>query len=98
MSNVTPPGPAGADRLTVNVKLVEPASPSLSETSLMVRFTPATALGVSEQSSTARPSSAPVASVSLQRIQTVAPLAMDNEEIVDDIAVLSAAALPFFAP
>src|SRR5581483_11897389 len=31
-------GPAGAERLTVKVKLVVPALPSLSETSLIVRF------------------------------------------------------------
>src|SRR5690349_12985168 len=38
MSKVTPPGPAGADRLTVKVKLVVPAFPSFSETSLIVRL------------------------------------------------------------
>ncbi len=38
MSNVTPPGPAGAERLTVNVKVVVPASPSARETSSMERF------------------------------------------------------------
>src|SRR5689334_17040446 len=99
MSNVTPPGPAGADRLTVKVKLAVPALPSLSDTSLIVRLGRTTApLGVSEKSSTARPSSAPVASVSFQRIQNVEPLAMLSEEIVLDSAVRSAAALPFFAP
>ena len=38
MSKVTPPAGAGADRLTVKVKVVVPALPSLSETSLIVRF------------------------------------------------------------
>src|SRR6185436_19512719 len=57
-----------------------------------------TELGVREKSSTARPSSAPVASASFQRIQNVAPLAMLSEEIVEESAVRSAAALPFFAP
>ena len=36
MSKVTPPGPAGVLRLTVNVALVVPALPSASVTSLMV--------------------------------------------------------------
>src|SRR3954466_3854374 len=98
MSKVTPPGPAGADRLTGKVKRVVPALPSLSETSLTVRLTGATALGVREKSSTARPSSAPVASVSFQRIQKVAPVAMLKDETVDERAVRSAAALPFLAP
>ena len=56
------------------------------------------ACGVSEKSSTARPSSAPVASVSVQRIQNVAPFAMLKPVTVDESAVRSAAALPFFAP
>src|SRR5436305_1453048 len=98
MSNVTPPGPAGAERLTVKVKEVVPALPSFRETSLIVRLTGGTALGVREKSSTARPSSAPVASVSFQRIQKVAPLGMLKEEIVEESAVRSAAALPFLAP
>ena len=34
MSNVTPPAPAGAERLTVKVKVVVPALPSFCETSL----------------------------------------------------------------
>src|SRR4051794_31569802 len=54
--------------------------------------------GVSEKSSTARPSSAPVASWSFQRIQKVAPLGMLSELIVLERAVRSAAALPFLAP
>src|SRR3978361_1530593 len=98
MSKVTPPGPAGAERLTVKVKLVVPAFPSLSETSLTVRLTGGTAFGVREKSSTARPSSAPVASTSVQRIQKVAPLGVLKLEIVDERAVRSAAALPFLAP
>src|SRR5690242_14079088 len=38
MSNVTPPGPAGAERLTVKTKLVVPALPSFRETSFTVRL------------------------------------------------------------
>src|SRR4051812_38357113 len=38
MSKVTPPAPAGAERLTVKVKLVVPAFPSFKETSLIVRL------------------------------------------------------------
>jgi len=53
-----------------------------------------TALGVSEKSSTASPSSAPDASVSFQRIQKVAPLATLRLLMVDDSAVRLAAALP----
>src|SRR3954465_5768460 len=99
MSKVTPPGPAGAERLPVKVKLVVPAFPSFKGTSLIVRLgRTTTPLGVSERSSTARPSSAPVASVSFQRIQKVAPLGIDRAEIVDESAVRSAAALPFLAP
>src|SRR5438045_3732628 len=98
MSKVTPPAGAGAERLTVKVKLVVPASPSLSETSLLDRFTGGTACGVREKSCTARPSSAPVASVSFQRIQKVAPLAIESELKVVESAVRSAAALPFLAP
>ena len=36
MSKVTPPAPAGADRLTVKVNAVVPALPSLTDTSLML--------------------------------------------------------------
>ena len=86
MSKVTPPGPAGAERLTVKVKVVVPALPSFSETSLIVRLgSAATALGVSEKSSTARPSSAPVASISFQRIKKVAPLGMLRPVIVEEM-------------
>src|SRR5689334_17912490 len=98
MSKVTPPAPVGAERLTVKVKLVVPAFPSFKETSLIVRLGRTTEAGVSEKSSTARPSSAPLASVSFQRIQKVAPLAMLKDETVDESAVRSAAALPFLAP
>ena len=38
ISKLTPPGPAGALRLTVNVALLVPALPSLSETSLIVKL------------------------------------------------------------
>ena len=100
MSKVTPPRAGGRERLTVKVKLVVPALPSFSETSLTVRLGGGHgAFGVSEKSSTARPSSAPVASMSVQRIQKVAPLAMlKRRRSVDESAVRSPAALPFFAP
>ena len=54
--------------------------------------------GVKLKSSTASPSSAPEESVSVQRIQKVAPFAMLSPVIVLLIAVRSAAAFPFFAP
>src|SRR5436305_12328438 len=54
--------------------------------------------GVSEKSSTARPSSAPVASVSVQRMKKEAPFGIVRPVIVVERAVRSAAALPFFAP
>src|SRR3954449_9360343 len=98
MSKVTPPGPAGAERLTVKVKLVVPALPSFRETSLIVRLTGGMAFGVREKPSTARPSSGPVAWVSFQRIQNVAPLARLRDVIVEESAVRSAAAFPFLAP
>ena len=99
MSNVTPPGPAGADRLTVNVYEVVPALPSFKETSLIVRFGNADApLGVTEISSIASPSSAPEASVSVQRIKKLAPFGMLKPVMVELRAVRSPAALPFFAP
>src|SRR6058998_2781729 len=98
MSKVTPPGPAGVERLTVKVKLVVPAFPSLRETSLIVRLGGTTDWGVREKSSTASPSSAPAALVSVQWIQKVAPFGMLRDEMVDEMAVRSAAALPFFAP
>ena len=50
--------------------------------------------GVSEKSSTARPSSEPVALKSLQRIQNVAPLGMLSPLIVPEMAVRLPAALP----
>ena len=42
MSKVTPPGPAGAERLTVKVKVVVPALASFWETSVTVRLGRAT--------------------------------------------------------
>src|SRR6516164_713632 len=53
--------------------------------------------GVSEKSSTARPSSAPVASKSVQRIQNVAPSAMLSV-MLELRAVRLPAALPSLAP
>src|SRR5262245_8478503 len=38
MSNVTPPAPAGLERLTLNVNVVVPALPSACETSLIERL------------------------------------------------------------
>ena len=54
--------------------------------------------GVSEKSSMARPSSAPLASKSIQRIQNVAPGGMLSPVIVALKTVRFAAALPSFAP
>ena len=83
ISKVTPPAPAGADKLTVNVNAVVPALPSFVETSLIVRLgSAAPGLGVSEKSSTARPSSAPVASRSVQRIKKVEPSGIVSPVIV----------------
>ncbi len=99
MSNVTPPAPAGAERLTVKVKVVVPAFPSLRETSLTVSDgSPGTPCGVIEKSSTPRPSSAPEAFVSVQRIQNVAPFAIESAGTDELIAVRFAAAFPSLAP
>src|SRR4051794_34436390 len=98
MSKTTPPGPAGALNETVNVNDVVPALPSFKDTSLTVKDGRVVVNGVSEKSSMARPSSAPVASSSAQRIQNSAPAGIDSDEIVALSTVLSAAALPFFAP
>ncbi len=46
MSKVTPPAGAGAERLTVKVKVVVPALPSFSETSLIVRLGAASSLTI----------------------------------------------------
>src|SRR5215213_8684243 len=74
ISNVTPLAPAGVERLTVKLNVVVPLSPSFNATSLMVRLgAAAPACGVIEKSSIARPSSAPDGSISVQRIQNVAP-------------------------
>src|ERR1044072_7169359 len=54
--------------------------------------------GVREKSSTARPSSAPVASTSDQRIQKVAPLGMLRPVMVELMTLRLAAALPSDAP
>src|SRR5688572_31320143 len=100
MSKVTPPGPAGAVRLTVKVKLVVPALPSPRVTSLIDRpgVTGPPPCGVRAKSSTARPSSAPLAFKSFQRIQKVAPLAIERLAIELLTAVRLAAALPSRAP
>src|ERR1044071_645293 len=57
-----------------------------------------TPCGVSEKLSTARPSSAPEASRSVQRIQKVAPLAMLKPVTVELTATRLAAALPSSSP
>lgn len=54
--------------------------------------------GVSEKSSTANPSSAPETLESVQRIQKVAPLAIESALIVLERAVRLAATLPSSAP
>jgi hypothetical protein len=56
MSKATPPGPAGAERLTEKVNVVVPALVSAWETSVTVRLGRATApCGVTERSSIASP-------------------------------------------
>src|SRR5690242_10444115 len=55
-------------------------------------------VGVSEKSSTARPSSEPETSVSVQRIQNVVPAAMFSPLMVELNGVRSGATLPFLAP
>src|SRR6478735_8071894 len=100
MLNVTPPAGAGADRLTVKLAVtVLPAAPSVTLTSLIDRFGGGTEpAGVRLKSSMARPSSAPVALESFQRIQNVAPAGMDRLPTEPDTAVRLAAALPSSAP
>src|SRR4051794_7020198 len=97
MSKLRPPAGAGEERLTVKVNEVVPESPSFWVTLLIDRFVP-TGLGVIEKSSTARPSSAPLASISVHRIQTQSPLGMFRPVIVELSAVRRAAAFPFLAP
>src|ERR1043166_2387033 len=63
-----------------------------------VGVAPPEPFGVTEKSSTARPSSAPPASKSIQRIKNVAPFGMFNDEIVAEMAVRSGAELPSLAP
>src|SRR3954453_10017367 len=53
---------------------------------------------VTEKLSIARPSSAPVASTSVQRMKNVAPFGIDNPVMVEEIAVRLPAALPSSAP
>src|SRR6185436_10528820 len=61
-------------------------------------LSPGTPLAVSEKSSMPRPSSAPVASTSVQRIQKLAPFAILNPGIVELRAMRFAGALPSSAP
>ena len=61
MSKVTPPAPAGEERLTVKVKVVVPALPSFCETSLSERLIPGITVPVTEMSSTPTHSSLPTA-------------------------------------
>ena len=99
MSKLTPPAPAGADSDTVKVISVVPLLPSIWVTSLMLSATwPGPPFGVMLKSSTARPSSAPEASPSSQRMQKLAPLAIDRLPMVSLRAVRLAAALPSLAP
>src|SRR5215212_5860211 len=100
MSNVTPPGPAGDERVTTKLKDVVPAFPSLAETSVMARLGCTTVVrGVIERLSTARPSSAPGAtSKSFQRIQKEAPFGMLKPVMVKLTAVWFPGALPFKGP
>src|SRR5262245_36969063 len=94
MSNVTPPTPAGAERLTVKEAVAVPLFPSAID--LLPTESPCAA--VNEKSSTESPSSAFCASISFQRIQNVPPLATLRPEIVDEMAVRLPAAFPSLAP
>src|ERR1044072_3619702 len=101
VSKVTPPGPAGADKLTVKFAAVVPLLPSATVTSLIERLggpPPPGPFGVMEKSSTERPSSAPEALKSFQRIKNVTPFAMLRFVIVKLIAVRFEVALPSSAP
>ena len=96
---LTPLAPAGAVRLTLKLKVDVPLLPSACVTSPMLSVGCTTPpCGVIEKSSTARPSSAPEALLSIQWIKKDAPLGIFRPEIVEEIAVRSAAPLPFFAP
>src|SRR3954454_21860325 len=70
MSNVTPPAPAGLERLTVNEKVVVPELPSLCDTSLIERLAGAAHVFGGEARlrglGTAAPKSAALLSVSVQ--------------------------------
>src|SRR5215203_6882304 len=95
MSNVTPPGPAGAESVTLKVKVVVPLLPSICDTSLIERFgIGVPPCGVKEKLSTASPSSAPEAFKSFQRIQKVAPLETLRLGIAELTEVRLAAAFP----
>ena len=98
-SKVTPPGPAGAERLTTKLKVLVPASPSAWETSLT--FTVGTGIppcGVTEKSSMESPWSAPVWSGSDQRSITSVPLGM-LRPVMEKVSVTRLAArLPSSAP
>ncbi len=98
MSKVTPPAPAGWLRPMPKVNVVVPLSPSSAATSL-IEITgvgvPPTAI---EKSSIARPSSAPEALRSFQRMQKTPPLAMLRLPMVPLTALRLAALLPSSAP
>ena len=99
MSKVAGPAPATDESEMVNVAFVAPLSPSATATSLMLRFGSVTVpWAVSEKSSTARPSSAPEAFKSFQRIQKVAPLEMARLGTLELIDVRFAARLPLRRP
>ena len=90
---------AAALRLMVKVKSVVPLSPSVALTSLIDRPGSGTPATVIEKSSMARPSSAPVALKSVQRMQNVAPLAIEPLFTVAGLSTSRfAAALPSRAP
>src|SRR4051794_14314365 len=100
MSKLTPDGPAGLVRLTVKANVVVAELPSFALASLMLRsFSVAMGGGVSEKSSTARPSSAPGAmSESVQRIQNPAPFAIDRPVMLNETFEKLPALLPTMAP
>ena len=81
--STAPPGTVSAGSTDISISRSGPLAPST---------------GVSEKSSTARPSSAPEALTSVHRMQKPLPLAMARPPIWLAMAVRLAASLPSFAP
>src|ERR1044072_936757 len=97
MSKVTPPW-VEEESETVKVKEVVPALPSSCDTSLMESVGVVLVCALTKKSSTARPSSAPVASTSLKRMKKVEPFGMLRPVMVEERAVRLAALSPTSAP